>query len=189
MIHANDIEKGMYLRINGKVYEVLEEEMITPGNEVSFIDVKLKNIFNRGILTRTLNPLEVLEEVYIDTIEAAYLGEDDGFRCFRSIQSGNEIRVKNSVAGSGMRFVRTGTIVIVRTCDGRAFGVDIPDFLELAVTEIRKAKDEQYCTAVLETGARTAAPSFIKEGDRIVVDTRTGAFLYRNDKESIDKKR
>jgi len=65
--------------------------------------------------------------------------------------------------------------------------VDIPDFLELAVTEIRKTKDEQYCTAVLETGARTAAPSFIKEGDRIVVDTRTGAFLYRNDKGNVDK--
>ena len=189
MIHANDIEKGMYLRINGKVYEVLEEEMITPGNEVSFIDVKLKNIFNRGILTRTLNPMEVLEEVYIDTIEAAYLGEEDGFRCFRSILDGGEIRVKNSIAGAGMRFVRPGTIVIVRSCDGRAFGVDIPDFLELAVTEIRKTKDEQYCTAVLETGARTAAPSFIKEGDRIVVDTRTGAFLYRNDKGNVDKNR
>ena len=144
-------------------------------------------LFRSGILTRTLNPLEVLEEVYIDTMEAAYLGEEDGFRCFRSVPSGNEIRVKNSIAGSGMRFVRPGTIVIVRSCDGRAFGVDIPDFLELSVTEIRKAKDEQYCTAVLETGARTAAPSFIKEGDRIVVDTRTGAFLYRNDKGNVDK--
>ena len=131
MIRANNIEKGMYLRINGRVYEVLEEEMITPGNEVAFIDVKLKNIFNRGVLTRTLNPLEPVEEVYIDTIDAVYLGEEDGFRCFRSILDGGEIRVKNSIAGAGMRFVRPGTIVIVRSCDGRAFGVDIPDLLRM----------------------------------------------------------
>ena len=188
MIHANNIEKGMYLRVNGKVYQVMEAEMITPGNEVSFIDVKLRNIFSRGVLTRTLNPQEILEEVFIDTTEAEYLGEEDGQRLFRDAVDKEEIRVKNSIAGTGMRFIRPGAVVIIRSCEGRVFDVDVPDFVELAVVQVRKAKDALHCTAVLETGAEAGAPSFIKEGDRIVVDTRTGAYLYRVDKDRVDKK-
>ena len=64
------------------------------------------------------------------------------------------------------------------------FSVEIPNFVELEVTETEPGVRGDTATNVtkpakLETGAEIKVPIFINEGDRIQIDTRTGEYMGR----------
>ena len=66
----------------------------------------------------------------------------------------------------------------------KPLGISMPTFVELEVagSGIADKKDTfsaQTKAAALETGYTIAVPTFIKEGDIIRVDTRTGAYVER----------
>ena len=63
-------------------------------------------------------------------------------------------------------------------------GIQLPTAVVLAVTQCDPAARGNSATArtkpaTLETGRVIQVPEYIKEGDRVKVDTRTGAFLGR----------
>lgn len=67
---------------------------------------------------------------------------------------------------------------------GKVFSVEIPNFIELEVTETEPGFKGNTATntlkpAKLETGAEIRVPLFINEGDMIRVDTRTGEYMER----------
>ena len=67
---------------------------------------------------------------------------------------------------------------------GKVFSVEIPNFVELEVTETEPGVRGDTATnvtkpATLETGAEVKVPIFINEGERIQIDTRTGEYMGR----------
>jgi elongation factor P len=68
--------------------------------------------------------------------------------------------------------------------NGQCVGVQLPTAVELNVTECDPAIRGNSATArtkpaTLETGLVVQVPEYLKEGERIKVDTRTGEFLSR----------
>ena len=67
---------------------------------------------------------------------------------------------------------------------GKVFGVEVPNFVELVITEPEPGFAGNTATNVTkpatpETGAEVKVPLFINEGDKIQLDTRTGEYLGR----------
>ena len=67
---------------------------------------------------------------------------------------------------------------------GSVFAVEVPNFVELVVTETEPGVKGDTATnvtksATLETGAQIKVPLFINEGEKIQIDTRTGEYLGR----------
>lgn len=68
--------------------------------------------------------------------------------------------------------------------NGQCVGIQLPTAVELTVTECDPAIRGNSATArtkpaTLETGLIVQVPEYLKEGERIKVDTRTGEFLSR----------
>ena len=67
---------------------------------------------------------------------------------------------------------------------GKVFGVEVPNFVELEITDTEPGFAGNTATnvtkpATVETGAEVKVPLFINVGDKIQIDTRTGEYLGR----------
>ena len=67
---------------------------------------------------------------------------------------------------------------------GTPIGVELPPSVTLAITKTQPAvkgdtKPNAMKPAVLETGAEIQVPMFVEEGERVKVDTRSGAYMER----------
>lgn len=68
--------------------------------------------------------------------------------------------------------------------NGGCVGIKVPNTIELLVTQCDPSVKGNSATsrtkpATLETGLEVHVPEYLKEGERIKVDTRTGQFLSR----------
>jgi elongation factor P len=67
----------------------------------------------------------------------------------------------------------------------RAVGVTLPNFVLLKVTECGEGAKGNTAAgnvtkpATVETGAEVQVPIFIKQGDMLRIDTRTGQYVER----------
>jgi elongation factor P len=81
-------------------------------------------------------------------------------------------------------FLKEGTPVVVMMWENRPIDVQLPKVVELKVIETSAALKGATITAQnkegkLETGMTLGVPAFIKEGDIIKVDTRSGSYIER----------
>lgn len=82
------------------------------------------------------------------------------------------------------KFITEGSTIDAQTYDGNIIGFEWPKNLTLKVVKAPGADKGNSASATtkeieLETGLKIQAPQFIKEGDVVKVDTRTGAYLER----------
>ncbi|MBQ4308604.1 MAG: elongation factor P, partial [Lachnospiraceae bacterium] len=83
-----------------------------------------------------------------------------------------------------VKFIKENDEVTVKYFQGKPFSVEAPTFVDLIVTEAEPAAKGNTATNVtkivtVETGATVQVPSFIEEGEKIQIDTRTGEYLGR----------
>ena len=86
--------------------------------------------------------------------------------------------------GDGFRFEKENTMCKVLSYKGNVFGLEVPNFMDLDITETEPGLAGNTATntlkpATVETGAEVRVPLFINIGDKITVDTRTGEYMSR----------
>ena len=82
------------------------------------------------------------------------------------------------------KFCKENEICKLLSYKGKVFSVEIPNFIELEVTETEPGFKGNTATntlkpAKVEPGAEIRVPLFINEGDKIRIDTRTGEYMER----------
>ena len=92
--------------------------------------------------------------------------------------------LNKDVLGDAFQFVKENTMCSLVSYKGSVFTVEVPNFVELEVTETEPGVKGDTATnvtknATLETGAQIKVPLFINEGEKIQIDTRTGEYLGR----------
>jgi elongation factor P len=101
--------------------------------------------------------------------------------------TGDQIHVEKDKVGDEGRFLTEGLDCEVTLFNGNALGVELPSNVVMQVTSSEpgiKGDTASGATkpATLSSGASVNVPLFIKEGEWIKVDTRTGAYLERVNK-------
>jgi elongation factor P len=86
--------------------------------------------------------------------------------------------------GDKKYFLKEGALVTVMMMGEKPLGITIPTFVELKIAESATTTRTDTITtqtksAVLETGYTIGVPPFVKEGDIIKIDTRTGTYVER----------
>ena len=113
-----------------------------------------------------------------------FLYENDGEFTFMDNESFDQIGLQEDLVGDAKKWMIEGMDVFVMFHDTTPLGVEVPNFVELTVTETDPGFAGNTATnvtkpATLETGAEIKVPLFINPGDRIKIDTRTGEYLER----------
>jgi elongation factor P len=184
MATTSDLSNGSVIRYNNKLYRVVEVEHRTPGNWRAMFQVRMRNLQNGDIIPVRFNAGDDIDIVRTESRPAQYLYRDDDTFYFMDVESFEQLEVPATIMDDNIRFLRENDEVILFYADEALIKVEIPNFVELQVVGTETAVRGDTATnvdkpATLETGATVRVPGFVKEGDTIRIDTRTGKYMER----------
>jgi elongation factor P len=186
-MQTTDIRKGLKIQIDGVPFHVVEHQFVKPGKGQSFTRCRIRNLVNGNVVERTWKSGESVELADVETRKLNYSWDEGDSLVFMETSTGEQLHVMKDKVGDETRFLSEGLDVEVMTFNGNAIGIELPPSVVLQITESEpgiKGDTASGATkpAKLSTGAVVNVPLFIKEGEWVKVDTRTGDYLERVNK-------
>ena len=182
---AGDIKKNVCLRIDGRIYVVIDFLHVKPGKGNTVMRTKLRDVQDGRVLERTWIVSAKLEDVQVDHRQFQYLYREGEDMVFMNNDTYEQVNIAANLI-EGVQFLKEGDIVsaTIDSATETILTVEIPvkTVLKVAYTEPGLRGDTATNTlkpAKLETGAEVRVPLFINEGDLIEVDTRDGSYVTR----------
>jgi elongation factor P len=180
---TSDIRKGLKLTMDGQPYVVVDFQFVKPGKGQAFTRLKIKNLINGNVLERTLKSGEGIEPADVEEREAAFSWEEGDKLVFVD-DSSEQIYVEKDKIGEDAQWIADGQKISIVFFNGRAINVSLPAHVVLQITNSEpgvKGDTASGATkpATLSTGATVNVPLFVKEGEWVKVDTRTGEYIER----------
>ncbi len=183
-VDTSEFRNGLRLEIDGDPFEITFFQHVKPGKGGAFVRTKLRNLRTGRVVDQTFRAGERLDEADVDDRRMQYLYQDGDSLVFMDTQSFDQIPFSADQVGDARRFLKENVEVDVLFWKGRPLQIELPNFIEAAIVRCDpglKGDTASGATkpATLETGAVLQVPLFVKEGDRIRVDTRTGQYIER----------
>ena len=181
---AGEFRNGVTFEMDGQVQQVIEFQHVKPGKGAAFVRVKMKNVVTGAVTETSFNPTAKFEEAFVERREMQYLYNEGDLYYFMDNETYEQIPISKDTLGDDFRFVKENTVCKLVSYKGSVFTVEVPNFMDLEVTETEPGLRGDTATnvtkpATLETGAEIKVPLFINPGDKIRIDTRTGEYLER----------
>ncbi|HYC00887.1 MAG TPA: elongation factor P [Candidatus Limnocylindrales bacterium] len=183
-MNASEIRRGYVIMYNGAPHRVLDFQHRTPGNLRAFVQARLRNV-KTGLSTEArFSSTETIERVTLEQHDMQFLyREGDDFH-FMNTETYEQISLSAEELGDNVYYLVDGTSIEVETFEGRPIGIKPPPIIELTVVETSPEMRGATASnspkpAKLETGLMVSVPPFVKEGERVRVDTATGQYLER----------
>ena len=183
-LKANDIRRGMVITIENVNYVVLDFLHHTPGNLRAMVQTKLRNMNTGAQLEKRFRSVDQVEVPYVETKEFEYLYSAGDEHVFMDSETFDQLSFSSEILGTAMQYLLPNSKVMVKYINDKAVSIEIPDAVDLTVTDTPPAlagatATNQYKEATLETGLKVQVPPFIKPGEKIRIDTRTTEYLER----------
>lgn len=184
MISVNDFKTGVTIELEGQPYQVVEFQHVKPGKGAAFVRAKLKNAKSGAVVEKTFRGGEKVPRAHLDRREMQYLYNDGEGYVLMDNESYEQITVNKETLGDGVKWLLENMTVGVLLFQDNVIGIDIPNFVELTVTDTEPGIKGDTATgatkgATLETGAVVQVPLFINTGDKVRIDTRVGQYMER----------
>ncbi len=178
------MKKGQTVRIDGKLYAIVDYQHVKLGKGGAVYQTKLKSLTDGSIQNVRLRAEETVEEAYLDKSTYEYLYSAGSEHVLMDITTYDQITLDDDAFGDGPKYLKPNSRLQVSMYEGKPIIVTLPNMVELEVTDtppdIKGATaTNQNKPATLETGLVVQVPSFIKTGDILSIDTRTGDYLAR----------
>jgi len=185
-ISTTELKKGRKLDIDGKVYVVLKSDHTNPGKGSAFVKIRMKNLETGQVLERTYKSgvdtgIEVPD---LEEREMEYMYSDlEGFN-FMDQSNFETIHVSTEHVGDSKGYLQEGIKLTVLYYKGKPISIELPNFVELKVTETDPGLKGDTAVgglkkAIMETGLQINVPLFIKQEEVLKIDTRTAEYVER----------
>ena len=128
--------------------------------------------------------VEMVEKAEVDDRAYQYLYSDGEGNHFMEPESYEQIAVPDDVIGDQKPFLADGMQVFLKTFEGRALSIELPQRVTLEITETEpvvkgQTASSSFKTALLSNGVKTMVPPHIAVGTRVVVMTEDGSYVER----------
>ena len=183
-VSTNEFKNGMTLELDGTLFQIVEFQHVKPGKGGAFVRSKLRNVKTGAVLERTFNAGVKVGLAIVERKDMQYLFAEGGDYVFMDMQSYEQLHVPASIVGEAANYLVEGGTAQVSTHDGVPIGVELTASMVLTVTRTDPGAKGDTRTgalkaATLETGIVVQVPLFVEEGEKIKVDTRSGAYVER----------
>lgn len=184
MIRAGAIEKGICLLLKNDPYLVVEREFVNPGKGSAFVRLKLKNLKTGQVLRETIKTNDSVEEADVYDKNAQFLYSDATGYYFMDNESYEQFSVPREGMEDKQYYLQEGHSYYVTFWEGNPIDIKIPYKIVLTVKEAHEALKGDTVTGatkpvVLETGLTVRVPIFIKQGEKIMINTETNEYVER----------
>jgi elongation factor P len=184
MHSTSDFKRGLKIELDGAPYVIVEFQHVKPGKGGAFVRTKLKNLLTGRVLDQTFRSGERVKRPDLMEREMQYLYREGDRFCLMDNENYEQIMLTEEQVGEARLYLTDNLDVKVLFFNQQPVAVEVPTFVELEVTQTEPGVRGDTATggtkpATLESGVTIQVPLFINEGDRLKVDTRTGAYIER----------
>jgi len=184
VIAATQLKVGMVIMHNGKPHRVTNVLHVTPGNWRGMVQTRLVNIETGSNAEHRFRSEDKVDRANLEehNLQFSYRAADEYH--FMNTESYEMVALHADVLGDAVNFLTEGMVIEALYYEARVVGVEVPMFVELAVTETTPnikgaAVQNTSKPAKLETGYEIKVPPYVETGNRVKIDTRTGEFVER----------
>lgn len=184
MIKAGALEKGMAILIKGDPYVVVEREFVNPGKGSAFVRAKLKNPTSGQVLRETMKTQDQVDDIVVEDRDFQYLYSDGDNYHFMDVETYEQFEVPVASFEDYQYLIKEGETYTLIMWEHRPLDIKVPYKVVYTVTKAEEAIKGDTVTGAtkvveVETGLKVKVPIFIKEGERIMVNTETKEYVER----------
>jgi elongation factor P len=184
MATANDLRRGMAINYNGDISVVLDMQHRTPGNLRAFVQATLRSIRTGKSSDVRFSSTEKIEPVPMISKKMEFSYKDGEDYVFTDPESYETVTLAPELVADAKNFLVENGVVTVTFVEEKAVTVEIPASVVLTVTDAPEgirgdSANNVQKPVTVETGITVQAPLFIKTGEKIKIDTRTGKYMER----------
>ena len=183
-VSTNDFKNGMTLELDGTLFQIIEFQHVKPGKGGAFVRSKLRNVKTGAVTEKTFNAGVKVGLAIVERKDMQYLYGDGSDYVFMDLDTYEQIHVPGVLVGDAANYLIEGAQAQVSSHEGVPISVDLPASIVLTITKTDPGAKGDTRTgaskpATLETGIVVNVPLFVEEGEKVKIDTRTGAYIER----------
>ena len=184
MIDVNDLRKGVTFELDNSLYKVLDYHHHKPGRGNATIRIKARDLRTGTTLEKTFQSGDRVQDVRLDFHNVQYLYTDGELYHFMDMDTYDQPVLSKSVLGESADYLNESMEIKLTYYDGEPIDIELPITVDMDVVEAEVAVRGDTATGVnkkvkTNTGLEVQVPAFVNVGDRIRIDTRTGAYVTR----------
>lgn len=184
MISVTDLKSGTTFEEKGQIFQVQSYEHIKMGRGSANVKLKIKNLKTGSIIQKSFISSAKVNEANLTKKPCQYLYQDAKEAYFMDCQTFEQFAVPMPVIKDQIQYLREGMELPISFYDDEPLSVDLPIKVEFTVLEAGASIRGDSATnifkdAILDNGMKAKVPLFIKVGDKVRIDTRTGTYVER----------
>jgi elongation factor P len=183
-IDTSDFKNGVSIVQDGEIYTIVWFQHHKPGKGGAVMRTTLKNLRTGRNVDKTFGAGEKFEQAILERRVMQFLYSQDDEYVLMHPETFEQVSISREKFGDVVKYLKDGMDVTVIEHNEAILGAEMPNFVELVVTETDPGVKGDTATggnkpATLETGAVITVPLFVNIGDKIKVDTREDKYLER----------
>ena len=183
----SEIKPGVYIKADGGVFEIVDSVFSKKSRQQGSNKIKMKNLATGYVVQKNLHQSDSFEEADVTRENVIFIYERNGEAFFHKEDNPKDRLGINTEIINGYNLLKDGVKCIAVLVDEDIVTVKIPIKVELIVKEAPPAVKGNTAQGgskrvMVETGEFVNTPLFINEGDVIRVNTETGEYVERVEK-------
>ena len=183
-MEAIQLKRGNVVKMDDGMFKIVDIQLVTPGKGRSLLQAKLKNMRTGNIFDKRFRTNDKVEIAYLEQQKMEYIYSAGEEHWFMDTETHEQTPLNEDMLDNAMDYLIPNTEITINLFDGNPVSIELPNTIILEVVETDAAvkgqtATNQYKPAKLETGITIQVPPFLKSGEKVKVDTRTGEYLGR----------
>lgn len=184
MYTVSDFRRGLPIVVDDQPYYVVEYQHFKMGRGKANIRTKLRHIKSGAVVEKVFSSNDVFRPPDLENRRMQYMYTNTGEAAFMDVQSYEQLSVPLEKLGDAKWYLIENQEYQVLFLDNIPISVELPAAVTLQVVDTEPSARGDTVSNVtkpakLSTGLTVKVPPFVKEGDMVRVDTRTGEYLER----------
>jgi elongation factor P len=174
----------MVIRKDGELFSVFSFTHLTPGNKRGFVQSKLRNLRTGALIDHRFRSVDTVERVALEQQEMEYLYKEGTDYVFMNTTTYEQVHLGEDLLGNGVLYLVPNITIRVEFFEQTPVGIQLPTTVDLEVVETEPGLKSATASSVnkpakLETGLVVQVPPFVNAGEKVRVETSSGAYLER----------
>lgn len=184
MTKAGNLTKGSYIHWRKEPHIVVKRKLTHMGRGTAKAKLSLKALKSGHVVTQVFNTDEQLKEINVHHQNSQYLYQQGDEYIFMDTSSYEQFPVPKKIIGKKENYLVEGETYQLVTYEDEVVDIKLPPKVTLEITDTSKGVRGDTVSgatkpAILETGLKIKVPLFVKQSEKVVVNTESGEYVER----------
>lgn len=182
--NVNELRNGAFIKEGKDIFSVVTYEHMKTGRGSGNVKLKVRNLRTGSVVEKSYITGAHVEEADVEKKKAQFLYWDGDNFNFMDPISFEQFAIAANVIGDQAKYLKDGLEVILIVSEEEALGLELPMSLVYEIAETGPGErgntvSNVYKDATLDNGLIVKVPMFMDVGEKVKVDTRSGAYVER----------